>query len=161
MRTRLLGLTLALLAAAAAAQTKIYQVRMPDGSILFTDSPPRGAQVISERDVSLPPAPPPAPKAAAQQTQDAAAAADQRLRERSARLDKAFETVTQAEREVELAKQRLEIGREPQPGELLGKVGGGIRRGPAYDERIAGLEKALADAEARLARARDELNALR
>lgn len=163
MRALYLGLTLFLLAASAVAQSKIYQVRMPDGSILFTDSPPRGAVIVNEREVTLPPAasPPPRTDAAEQKVQEAAAGVDQRMRERGARLDKAFEAVAQAEREVEQAKQRLEIGQEPQAGELLGKVGGGIRRGPAYDERIAGLEKAVTDAEARLAKAREELNALR
>jgi hypothetical protein len=162
MRTLLVALLVGVLAAGVAAQGKIYQVRLPDGRILFADQPPPGAVIVSEREVSpAPPAPAAAPKKAQPTLQERAAKLDETLRQRAAQRDKAYAAVQTAERELELAKERLEKGREPQEGEMLGTAKGGARFGPAYEERIAGLEKAIAAAEQKLAKAREQFNALR
>jgi len=162
---RLLIVALAVfICSAAAAQDRIYKVQLPDGRILFTDTPPPGAKIVSERDVPPPPpAPPPAPnreqqlRALRQQADEAG----ERSRDRSAQLQQAFTAVQQAEADVETARQQLQAGREPQPGERIGTARGGTRLSPAYEQRIAGLEGAVLAAEQRLAKARSELNASR
>jgi len=165
MRSLLVAILSGVLCAGVAAQTKIYKVRQPDGTILFTDQPPPGAQVISETEAPPPAPAPPAPAAKkdaqAGTLQERAARSDAQLRDRSAQIDKAFADVQTAERELESAKQQLEQGRTPLPGEMLATARGGVRAGPAYQERIAKLEQAVVAAEQKLAKAREELNAVR
>jgi hypothetical protein len=60
-----------------------------------------------------------------------------------------------------VAKRRLELGREPLPGERRGLAGGGSRLTEEYEARLAGLEREVADAEARLKRANESRNAAR
>lgn len=164
MRTLTVAILSALLCAGAAAQDKIYKVRLPDGRILFTDRPPAGAKILSEREV--PPPSPVQPAASGQgdavtPLQQRAADAEARLRERAAEVDRAFAAAQAAERELEQAKQALEQGQAPLPGEMIGTARGRVQPSPAYRERIAGLEKAVADAEQKLAKARNDLNAVR
>ncbi len=164
MRTLILAALLALACAGTAAQDKIYKVRMPDGRILFTDRPPPGGVIVSEREAPppTPAAPPPARAGApAGSLQEQAAQAETRLRERAAAVDEAFAKVQAAERELEAAKARLEQGRAPGEGEMLGTARGRVRPGPAYQQRVADLEKAVVEAEQKLAQAREQLNAVR
>jgi hypothetical protein len=165
MRPLIVALLAGLLCAGAAAQDKIYKVRLPDGRILFTDRPPPGAKIVSEREI-----PPPSPEAPARPgqgeagptpVQKQAADTESRLRERAAEVDKAFAAVQAAERELEQAKQALEQGRAPEPGEMIGTARGRVHYGPGYQERLAGLEKAVTAAEQKLAKAREDLNAVR
>ena len=165
MRSLLVAILVGLTCVGAAAQDKIYKVRLPDGRILFTDRPPPGGVIVSEREAP-PPAAPAAPPTAAQPGQagtakDQAAQADARLRERSERFESAFAAMQTAERELEAARLALEQGRAPADGEMIATARGRVRPGPAYQERVAELEKAVAAAEQKLARARDDLNALR
>ena len=71
------------------------------------------------------------------------------------------EEIAAAETAVQVAKRRLELGREPQPGERLGLAGGGTRLSPDYEARVAGLEREVAEAEARLAKSYAARNAAR
>jgi predicted component of type VI protein secretion system len=170
MRLLLIAILAGLFCAGAGAQNKIYKVRMPDGRILFTDSPPPGAAIVSENEAPAapPPArsPVPAPAAAKQPAPPRAAQeppvqAEEKPLDRSAQIDKAFAAVQSAELEVEAAKRQLEEGRAPKEGEMLGTARGGVRVGPDYQERLAKLEKAVAAAEQKLAKAREDLNAVR
>lgn len=164
MRPLIAAIVATLLCAGAAAQDRIYKVRLPDGRILFTDRPPPGAKILSEQEV-----PPPAADAPAQTgqgdgvtpLQQRGAAAQSRLQERAAEVDRAFAAVQSAERELEQARQALEQGRAPQPGEMIGTARGRVRPSPAFEERVAGLERAVAEAEQKLDRARADLNAVR
>ena len=163
MRLLTFAILAALLSAGAAAQDKIYKVRLPDGRILFTDRPPPGAKIISEREMPPPPeaAPRPGQGDAVTPLQRQAADAESRLRERAAEVDRAFAAVQSAERELEQARQALEQGRAPQPGEMIGTARGRVQPSPAYRDRIAGLENAIVVAEQKLAKARQDLNAAR
>jgi hypothetical protein len=146
----------------------IYKVRMPDGTILFTDSPPAGAKILEERQ-PLPPAPPrppakasPAAGATTPRTADKAASTPpQSASTASQNIDAAMAEISEAERELAVARRNLETGREPLPGERLGTATGRSRLSPAYESRIAGLERDVATAEARVKRAYDARNALR
>src|SRR5262245_54387124 len=90
---------------------KIYKVRMPDGSVVFTDTVPRGAKILDERDASKPSQvtlPPPA-----RATGTSRSAAPAAARQPSA-IDKAAAEVEAAERALQDAKAELERGREPE-----------------------------------------------
>lgn len=151
------------------AMATIYKVRMPDGTILFTDSPPAGAKILEERQPLPPPSRPPAKAAPAagatpSRTSDKAAAtpASPAAAPSAAQaIDAAMAEISEAERELALARRKLETGREPMPGERLGTVSGRSRLTPEYEQRIAGLERDVAAAEARVQRAYEARNALR
>ena len=136
---------------------KIYKVQMPDGSIVFTDSVPRGAKVIEERDASKAPQltiPPPARPTASTRPP----AADARS---PSSIDKASGEVEAAERALREAQAELERGREPQEGERLGLKGGGSRLSPEYETRVRQLELRVTQAEERLKAAYAARNAAR
>lgn len=140
-----------------AASATIYKVRMPDGSILFTDSVPAGGKVIEERAAVPTPTVPrsvPAPARPAAPAATAPAAG-------TPTLTTAAAEIADAERELAEARKRLEAGREPLPGERIGTVSGRSRLAPEYESRIAGLEQAVAAAEERVKRAYEARNALR
>lgn len=146
------------------AQT-IYKVQMPDGSIMFTDAPPSGSKVLEER--SSKPAPKPAASAPAAPSRPIVLPgtgpdpSTPPAMKRPNALDAAVQDIAAAETAVQVAKRRLELGREPLPGERLGLAGGGSRLSPEYEARIAGLEREVADAEARLTKAYAARNAAR
>jgi len=143
----------------------IYKVRMPDGTILFTDSPPAGAKILEERQPLPPPATTaPAPRATPPRAADKAVSAPgsgSATTQGAQAIDAAMAEVSEAEREFAVAKRRLETGREPLPGERLGTVSGRSRLSPEYERRIADLEREVAAAEARVKRAYEARNALR
>lgn len=150
----------ALISAPASAQT-IYKVQMPDGSILFTDTPPQGGKILEERAVTSTsrPARPVTTTPASQlpgMSSEPTKAAPARLT-----LEAAMGEINAAEAALAAAQRRLELGREPLPGERLGLAGGGSRLSPEYHERIAGLEKEVAAAEARVKAAYAARNAVR
>jgi hypothetical protein len=151
------------------AVATIYKVRMPDGSILFTDSPPAGAKILEERASTSPPrqsgqaAP---PRTADRPSQPAAAPVAGAGRSAGTdgeprTLDAAMAEITDAERALAVARRKLEAGREPLPGERLGTANGRSRLSPEYEDRIAGLEREVAEAEARVKRAHETRNSLR
>ncbi len=149
----------------AVAQS-IYKVQLPDGSIMFTDTPPPDAKVLEEREAKSSPRPAartatPTSGAARQPMPgplgEPAPAAVPKVRP----IDAAMQEIDAAERAVQVAKRRLELGREPLPGERLGLAGGGSRLSPEYEARVAGLEREVTDAESRLTKAHAARNAAR
>ena len=164
MRPLFVALFATVLCAGATAQDRIYKVQLPDGRILFTDRPPAGAKILSEREVPPPSTDVPARPGqgdAVTPLQRQAGEAESRLRDRAAEVDRAFAAVQAAEREVERARQALEEGRAPQAGEMISTARGRVQYGPAYRDRVLELEKAVAAAEQRLTKAREDLNAAR
>ncbi|MGE5162345.1 MAG: hypothetical protein ACM3O5_12615 [Betaproteobacteria bacterium] len=146
------------------AMATIYKVRMPDGTILFTDSPPAGAKILEERQPL--PAPPrqPATGTATPRASDKATPAPANpaaAPSATQAIEAAMVEISEAERELASAKRRLETGREPLPGERLGTVSGRSRLSPEYHNRIAALEREVAAADARVKRAYEARNALR
>ena len=161
---RLLIAIVCVLPCLAVAQS-IYKVQLPDGSIMFTDTPPPGAKVLEEREAKSAPRPATrttTPTTAARQPMpgplgEPAPAVAPKARP----IDAAIQEIEAAERAVQVAKRRLELGREPLPGERLGLAGGGSRLSPDYEARVAGLEREVADAESRLTKAHAARNAAR
>ncbi|MGE5712373.1 MAG: DUF4124 domain-containing protein [Betaproteobacteria bacterium] len=151
----------------AVSQT-IYKVQMPDGSVMFTDTPPPDAKILEQREGRSPArqasSPAPVPTVPATQVPAQGIGFDgqplQPVRKSSA-LDAAIAEVNEAERALQLAKRKLELGREPKEGERLGLKGGGSRLTPEYEARLEGLERDVANAELRLQRAYEARNAAR
>jgi hypothetical protein len=154
------------------ASATIYKVRMPDGTILFTDSPPAGAKILEERaPLPAPPRQPAkaAPAAGATTTPRATAPGSSTTQGSGSAaaasgpqaIDAAMAEISDAELELAAARRKLETGREPLPGERLGTAGGRSRLSPEYHSRIADLERNVAAAEARVQRAYESRNALR
>ena len=139
------------------AQT-IYKVQTSDGSILFTDTPPPGSKVLEERSAKATPRPATATAARPAVTPSVAPIAGAVPRSQGSSLEATMQELASDEAAVQVAKRRLELGREPLPGERRGLAGGGSRLTPEYEARIAGLEREVADAEARLQRAQAARN---
>ncbi len=134
----------------AASQSTIYKVQMPDGSVLFSDNVPSGGKVLEEREskstprVNTLPSQPAGARTATPPTtivrpilppsKGAAPAAN----------------VEALERDLAAAKRKLELGREPLPGERRGLAGGGSRLTPEYEARIAAMEREVAATEGKL-----------
>jgi hypothetical protein len=144
----MLAALLVCLFAAGASADVIYKVRLKDGSIAFTDRPPPGATVLEKREFEA------APPSSATTRKFDGAAVDERLRKRAAENEKNIAAVADAERALAEARTNLEKGREPREGDFIGTARRGfVRQSPAFEERVQALEKAVADAEARLAKA--------
>lgn len=162
---RLLITIVCLLPCLAVAET-IYKVQLPDGSIMFTDTPPPGAKVLEEREAKSSPRPAvrttaPTSGAGRQPMPGPLGEPAQVSAPKARPIDAAMQEIEAAERAVQVAKRRLELGREPLPGERLGLAGGGSRLSPEYEARVAGLEREVADAESRLTKAHAARNAAR
>ncbi len=145
------------------AQSMIYKVQMPDGSVLYSDSVPAGAKVLEEREAKSTPRVNTLPSTPAARAQPATA---QPATTRSGvppgvipgiptKGARPPENIPALERDLAVAKRKLELGREPLPGERRGLAGGGSRLTPEYEARIAGMERDVAAMEAKLKSAYD------
>lgn len=149
--------------ASTCAVAQVYKSTLPDGRVVYGDAPALGARKVEQ----MAPAPQPSEaqrQAGEAQRQKALEQAEQtaaRLRERAQERAAAEDEVRQAEAALEEARRAREAGRAPLPGEYLGTAGGGMRPTEAYQARQQALEEAVSAAEARLARAREALQALR
>ena len=141
-----------------AGQSMIYKVQMPDGSVLYSDNVPSGGKVLEEREAKSTPrvnVQPVQPGKGAPPTQTAvtrpgvppSSVMRPGIPTKGATPPANLETL---ERELATAKRRLELGREPLPGERRGLAGGGSRLTEEYEARIAGLEREVAMTEAKL-----------
>jgi len=159
--SRLIAAAALVCATAAPAQT-IYKYRTPDGRTVYSDRTVAGATLEEEFER----APAPDPAAASAQEQAARARArevNERAAERSRALDAVTAEIGAATAALERGQQALEAGREPLEGERIG-ITSGNRRTRLSDEywaRQAANEYAVAEAQARLERARRALIELR
>jgi len=137
------------------AQSTIYKVQMPDGSVLYSDSVPSGGKVLEEREAKSTPrvntVPSLAPAKPAPGTTRSANPSDPMMRPViPSKGAPAPANIAALERDLAIAKRQLELGREPLPGERRGLAGGGSRLTPEYEARIAGMEREIAAIEAKL-----------
>ena len=146
---RVLAAALLALAGPALAQT-LYKYARPDGSLVYSDKPIKGARLLER--FTLVPTAPPAPQRAPAQA-DAPRPQAPSGRPPSA-LDLADAEVRAALQAVEDARARLEEGVEPLPGERLGIVGAKTSRlSDEYFARVQQLEDELRAASDRLEQA--------
>ena len=133
----------------AAGQPMIYKVQMPDGSVLYSDTVPSGGKVLEEREAKS------TPRVNTLPSQPAAtrAGVSPNILRPVAPANKgaaAPANIETLERDLAVAKRKLELGREPLPGERRGLAGGGSRLTPEYEARIAAMEREVAATEAKL-----------
>jgi hypothetical protein len=142
-----------LLSAAPALAQTLYKYERPDGTIVYSDAPVKGARLL-ERLPAVPVPAEPVPTAPAQ-VQAPAPARDESTAEapvpsRTEKLDAADTEVRAALQALEVAKARLEQGAEPLPGERTATVFGTTRLNDGYFARQQALQQDLERANARL-----------
>lgn len=134
----------------ATGQPMIYKVQMPDGSVLFSDTVPAGGKVLEEREAKSTPRVNTVPSQAAGTRSGAAPNPAVRPILPPSKGAAPVVSVEALERELAVAKRKLELGREPLPGERRGLAGGGSRLTPEYEARIAAMEREVQTTEAKL-----------
>ncbi len=130
--------------------SQIYRSVMPDGSIVFSDTPPAGAAATE----SLPDLPAPAVTLQPDAIPSVSpGTVDPDATTRAKEIARADAAVAEARRDLAAAKRRYEEGKDPGEGDFLGMRGKGrghARPSEAYLQRVEQLEQDVADAEARL-----------
>lgn len=146
---------------------KVYRQILPDGSIVYSDKPIKGAKI----DETITPDPqtntwtsesgkPPAVPPKVERTPvNKVPSIPEPGKPRT--YDDANTDVIRAEMLLEDAKKRQEAGVEPLPGERTGIVSGKSRLNEAYQARQKALADEVAEAEAMLRKAIAERNTLR
>lgn len=141
--------TLALgLGAATVLGQNMQKYITPDGRTVYSDHPIPGARLVGEV-APPPPVDPSAAAAAKARAKQEAEAANAAAAKRQGGSGAAQQQQSAAEA-LAKAKERLETGKEPLPGERTGTAGGGSRLNDQYWARQRANEQAVKDAEARL-----------
>jgi hypothetical protein len=148
--------------------TKAYRQVLPDGSILYSDKPVKGAKIAETIEVE-----PPSKHAPLAVDADRKPAARPRPHpvpvrkvakvpppDRRMTADEAQSEVVRAEMQLEDAKRRQQAGAEPQPGERTGNAGGGSRLNEYYWQRQKELAQDVERAREELRRAESERDTL-
>lgn len=151
-----------------AANTAYRQV-MPDGRIVYSDKPVKGAKIDEAITIDPPikgntwsAAPGKPPKVAPRNKPTPVnRVASIPVPGKDKTLDEANSEVIHAEMRVEDARKRREGGVEPLPGERTGTATGASRLNEAYKARQRALAQAVAEAEAALKKSIAERDALR
>lgn len=160
-RPALVALAATLLALPASAQ--IFKSTLPGGRVVFGDTPDPKAVRVEE----LNPEPPTGPidsgqaEEARQRLQQDTAAAEQRNKERRAKLNAIDKEIEAAQKDLRDAQRRLEEGEAPVAGERTGTAGRKrTRLNTDYSERQEGLQKDVQTQTERLERAQRQRNEL-
>lgn len=146
-------------APAFAAADLVYKYQRPDGSILYSNVPVRGAKLIGRFElVPVAPAQSPArdkqPSAGKDPTRE-------RVERRTQGLDAADAQIKAAEQALKDTEERRQLAVEPLPGERQGSADGRSRLTPDYFERQRGTAAEVDAARARLDEAYRLRNQLR
>jgi hypothetical protein len=117
--------------ASAAAET-VYKYQRPDGKVIYSDSPVKGAKLIGQFE--LVPTPPAAP--AGGEPPRRPAASDEGADSRARALEAADARIKTADQALRDAQERQQQAVEPRPGERQGNAGGATSRlTPEYFSR--------------------------
>jgi len=142
----IVALVLAAGAGLAAAET-VYKYERPDGKVIYSDSPVKGAKLIGKFD--LVPAPS-SPAVRRSEPPRRPTGADSAADRRTMALDAADARIKAADLALKDATERQQAAVEPLPGERLGNAGGrNTRLTPEYFARqraaVAEVDAARAD----------------
>jgi hypothetical protein len=152
-RSHLLTALLVALAGSGAVQAQtIYKFIGPDGVVEYSSSqPPAGTKIISETAAtSLTPAQRDALERQRLANASQGATVDALIKARIKRMNDADAAILAAQKQLQLAEQALQDGRESEPGERRGTVSGHARVTDEYMQRLTTLEQAVTDARQRL-----------
>lgn len=152
----IVALALALAPLASAADT-VYKYQRPDGRVVYSDTPVRGARLIGR--YLLVPQPPARGKGSGSPGRSTDPDGQARLRSQS--LEAADAGIKAAESSLKEAQERQQAGVEPLPGERVGNALSGSRLRPEYFARQKEIAKAVESAQARLDEAYRLRNELR
>ncbi len=144
----LLAVLLSVASGLAAAQV-MYRSTMPDGKVVISDSPVKGAAKVEEvksRAGNYAPGNPVPPGAAGKAS------------DRSAALAAAESEFKAAQAAYDAAVARAQKGREEVEGDRVGTAKGGARLSDAYEKRQAALKAEVDAAQKQLDAARRKLN---
>lgn len=137
---------LATLAPLVAADT-VYKYQRPDGKVIYSDSPVKGAKLIGQFE--LVPVPSAAP--ARGEPPRPSAATDDGADSRARALEAADARIRAADQALRDAQERQQQAVEPRPGERQGNVGGGTSRlSPEYFSRQRAAEEEVDAARSEL-----------
>jgi hypothetical protein len=152
----IVALAFALAPVLAVADT-VYKYQRPDGKVVYSDVPLRGAKLIGRFElVPLPPR-----GGARGDAAPGSADISRRTERRISALDAADADIKAAEQALKDAEERQQAGVEPLPGDRVGKFGGRSRLTPDYFERQRALAAEVDAARARLDEAYRQRNQLR
>lgn len=145
------------LAALPALGEHVYKYRMPDGTILYTDSQSGFTDQyvkgkLEETLTEPSPAPADVEKAMRARRESRERNASDARTAQGSGVDAAYALMGEARQALQNAEATLQAGLEPLPGERLGNVDGHTRLSPAYWARIRGLRLAVENARDRVNR---------
>lgn len=142
-----LALALVLGASGAAAQSQLlYKSTMPDGRVVYGETPEPGAKRV---ETVTPP-----PKVGTTEVTPAEKkGVEQRIQKRTATAEAMQRELEDAQQQLKKTEAALEAGKEPLPGERIGTATGASRLTDAYWERQKQLEVAVESARERVKRA--------
>ena len=153
---------IAFFAVSASAQ-ELWKYTDKNGKVTYADKAPMNGEKAERVNADTTGTVIPAPKNLYQGQPQRSATVSSRASEREAARDNFRKNVDAAREELDQARKALETGREPTQEERQIVVGRGkdgqptgtnaIIRKPEYDERIAGLEAAIKQAEEKVANA--------
>jgi len=146
----------AALAPLACAADMVYKYRRPDGSVVYSDTPVRGARLIGRYQL-VPQPPAAAPESAAPRSADP----DEQARLRSRALEAVDVRIKAAEQALSDAQERQQAGVEPLEGERIANAQRGSRLRPEYFARQKQLADDVESAQAELDEAYRQRNELR
>ncbi|RJF99281.1 hypothetical protein [Noviherbaspirillum saxi] len=147
--------------------SKVYRQVMPDGKIIYSDKPVKGAKIDEtiipdpanvntwKSETGKRPVVPPRVESTPVTKTPPLAAASKRKSE-----DEANTNVIKAEMLLEDARKKQRNGVEPLPGERTGNASGGSRLNEIYNARQLALQRDVVQAEAMLKKAIRERDAL-
>lgn len=148
---------------------KAYRQILPDGRVVYSDKPVKGARIDETIEVdppingntwsTVPGTPPRIPPQTKPTPVNRVATIPQPGKKKT--LDDADADVTRAEMLLEEARKRQESGVEPLPGERTGNANGTSRLNEAYKARQQSLAKAVDDAQTALKKSIAEREALK
>ncbi|MEO8040538.1 MAG: DUF4124 domain-containing protein [Betaproteobacteria bacterium] len=142
----------AALFATSGASADVYKNVMPDGRIIYSDAPVKGARKSQAVEVPPPPSEADQQKAMqrARENQRKKNELETRNEDRRQQFDDAEARVKNARTALAAAQLALDQGRTPLPGEFVGMAGGGARPSESYLQRVAALEQAVESAKKEL-----------
>jgi hypothetical protein len=148
--------------------TKLYRQIMPDGRVVYSDKPLKGAKLDDTLTID-PESNGKSWKSESGKRPSVAAQVERTPIQRvpsispigkRKTLNEAEADVIKSEMLLEDAQKRQQAGVEPLPGERTGNAGGGSRLNERYEMRQKALAQEVVEAEAMLQRSRDARNSV-